>query len=42
MVSKQAAMLSYIDVYHTLMIFVFCIAPLAIFLRPVKGGAGGH
>lgn len=42
MVTKQAAMLSYIDVYHTLMIFVFCIAPLAILLRPVKGGAGGH
>jgi DHA2 family multidrug resistance protein len=42
MVTRQAAMLSYLDVFHTLMIFVFCVAPLAIFLRPVKGGEGGH
>ncbi len=39
---KQATMLSYIDVFHTLMIFVFCIAPLAIFLRPTTGQQGGH
>jgi DHA2 family multidrug resistance protein len=42
MVTKQATMLSYIDVFHTLMIFVFCIAPLAIFLRPTTGQQGGH
>jgi MFS transporter, DHA2 family, multidrug resistance protein len=41
-VTKQAAMLSYVDVYHVLMIMVFCIVPLAIFLRPVSGGEGGH
>jgi DHA2 family multidrug resistance protein len=41
-VTEQAAMLSYIDVYHVLMIVVFCIVPLAIFLRPVSGGEGGH
>ena len=41
-VTQQAAMLSYIDVYHVLMIVVFCIVPLAIFLRPVSGEQGGH
>ncbi len=41
-VTQQAAMLSYIDVYHVLMIAVFCIVPLAIFLRPVTGQKGGH
>ncbi len=41
-VTQQAAMLSYIDVYHVLMIAVFCIVPLAMFLRPVTGQKGGH
>jgi DHA2 family multidrug resistance protein len=40
MVTEQAAMLSYIDVFHTLMLVVFCITPLAIFLRPTKGQEG--
>jgi DHA2 family multidrug resistance protein len=42
MTVRQATMLSYVDVYHVLMIVVFCIAPLAILLRPVKAGEGGH
>ena len=36
-VQQQAAMLSYIDVFHAFMVFVFAIAPLAFFLRPAKG-----
>jgi DHA2 family multidrug resistance protein len=41
-VTRQAAMLSYVDVYHVLMIAVFCIVPLALVLRPVPPGQGGH
>jgi len=34
---QQAAMLSYIDVFHVLMIAVFCAAPLAFLLRRAEG-----
>ena len=40
-IGKQAATLSFIDVFHDLMIFVFCVAPLTLLLRPGKGGQGG-
>jgi DHA2 family multidrug resistance protein len=40
MVTKQAAMLAYIDVFHTLMLAVLIVVPLAILLRPTTGG--GH
>ena len=36
-VQRQATMLSYLDVYHVLMIVVLCAAPLALVLRPAKG-----
>jgi DHA2 family multidrug resistance protein len=41
-VMQQAAMFSYLDVFHALMIFVLCIAPLAILLRPNTGEGGAH
>ena len=43
-VQNQAAMLSYIDVFHVFMIVVLMIAPLALVLRPAKPGAApaGH
>jgi DHA2 family multidrug resistance protein len=34
----QAAMLSYIDVFHALMIFMFCAVGMAFLLKPMKGG----
>jgi MFS transporter, DHA2 family, multidrug resistance protein len=37
-VSTQAAMLSYIDVFHALMIFMFCAVAMAFLLKPMKGG----
>jgi MFS transporter, DHA2 family, multidrug resistance protein len=40
MVSKQAAMLSYLDAFHLLMIFIFCMVPLTLLLKPVKGEGG--
>jgi DHA2 family multidrug resistance protein len=36
-VARQAAMLSYIDVFHALMIAVLCVVPLAILLKPTTG-----
>jgi DHA2 family multidrug resistance protein len=36
----QAAMLSYIDVFHALMIFMFCAVGMAFLLKPMKGGHG--
>ena len=36
--STQAAMLSYLDVFHALMLFMFCVVPLAFLLKPTKGG----
>ncbi len=35
-VEQQAQMLSYIDVFHAVMIFVLIVAPLGLFLRPGK------
>ena len=42
-VQQQASALSYIDVFHALMVFVLCVTPLAIFLRQgtAKGAHGG-
>ena len=34
----QAAMLSYIDVFHALMIFMFGAVAMAFLLKPMKGG----
>jgi DHA2 family multidrug resistance protein len=39
-VQGQAAILSYLDVFWGLTVFVLCVVPLAIFLRPTSGG--GH
>jgi len=36
--ATQAAMLSYIDVFHALMIFMFCAVGMAFLLKPMKGG----
>ncbi len=38
-VRQQAAMLSYIDVFHTLMITVFACLPLLLFMRGQRGAA---
>jgi DHA2 family multidrug resistance protein len=38
---QQAAMLSYIDVFHTLMIIVFCAVPLVFLMQKPKVGGGG-
>jgi MFS transporter, DHA2 family, multidrug resistance protein len=34
---QQAAMLSYLDVFHLLMITIFCVVPLAFLLRKTEG-----
>jgi DHA2 family multidrug resistance protein len=39
---QQAAMLSYIDVFHTLMIVVFAVAPLVLLMRKPETGKGGE
>jgi DHA2 family multidrug resistance protein len=36
--SQQAAMLSYIDVFHALMMFMFAAVAMAFVLKPMKGG----
>jgi DHA2 family multidrug resistance protein len=39
---QQAAMLSYIDTFHVLMIVIFCAVPLVLLLqKPKKGAAAG-
>ena len=38
---RQAAMLSFLDVFRSLMIVVLCVAPLVFFMRPGKSGGGG-
>jgi len=38
---QQAQMLSYIDVFHTLMIVVFCALPLVLLMQKPKKAAGG-
>ncbi len=40
-VTRQAAMLSYIDVFWALMLFVAFVTPTALLLRGGKGGQGG-
>lgn len=39
-VQQQAVMLSFLDVFRTLMIVVFVVAPLVFFMRPSKSGGG--
>ncbi len=44
-VQQQAATLAFIDVFHTLMIFVICVMPVILLLRAPKPGrapAGAH
>ncbi|OYY91333.1 MAG: EmrB/QacA family drug resistance transporter [Sphingomonas sp. 28-66-16] len=44
-VQQQAAMLAFLDTFHTLMIFVFLVSPIALFLRSKPGQrapAGAH
>lgn len=42
-VQRQALTLAFLDVFHAFAIFVACVAPLALFLRPGKAPAGaGH
>ncbi len=41
-VQKQASMLAFLDTFHILMIFVICVAPLTLLLRPPKPGADGE
>jgi MFS transporter, DHA2 family, multidrug resistance protein len=36
--TQQAAMLSYLDVFHALMLFMFCAVVMAFMLKPMKGG----
>jgi len=40
-VQQQAAMLSYIDVFHVVMVFVLIITPFGLMLRQGSGGAHG-
>jgi DHA2 family multidrug resistance protein len=40
-VGIQAQMLSYVDVFHTLMIVVFAAIPLLLLMRGGKGGQAG-
>jgi DHA2 family multidrug resistance protein len=40
-VGQQAAMLSYVDVFHTLMIVVFGVIPLLLLMQGAKGQQGG-
>jgi DHA2 family multidrug resistance protein len=40
LVGEQAQMLSYIDVFHTLMWVVFLVTPFAILLKPTRGQEG--
>lgn len=37
-VREQAAMLSYVELFHVLMIMVICVLPLILFLRPAASG----
>ena len=37
-VQKQASVLAFLDTFHVLMIFVICVAPLTLLLRPPKPG----
>ena len=40
---QQASMLSYVDVFHTLMILVICVVPLVFLMeKPKKRGPAGE
>ncbi len=41
-VQRQAAMLSFIDVFYVLMVVVLAAIPLLFFMQGQKAGAGGH
>jgi DHA2 family multidrug resistance protein len=41
-VQRQAAMLSFLDVFHSLMIVVLIVTPLVLLMRPPKGGGEGQ
>jgi len=41
-VQRQAAMLSFIDVFNSLMIVVLVVTPLVLLMRPPKGGGEGQ
>lgn len=41
-VQRQAAMLSFLDVFHSLMIIVLIVTPLVLLMRPPKGGSEGQ
>ncbi|WNO55068.1 DHA2 family efflux MFS transporter permease subunit [Stakelama saccharophila] len=44
-VQQQAAMLSFLDTFHTFMLFVFVVSPVALFLKSKRGAkapAGAH
>ena len=40
-VQRQAAMLAFLDVFHSLMVVVLCVAPVVFFMRSGKSGGGG-
>jgi DHA2 family multidrug resistance protein len=40
-VLRQAAMLSFLDVFHALMIVVLIVSPVALLMRPPRKGRGG-
>jgi DHA2 family multidrug resistance protein len=39
-VQRQAAMMSFLDVFHSLMIVILCVMPLLLFMRSKKAGGG--
>ena len=41
-VQRQAAMMSFLDVFRTLMILILVLTPFVIFMRSGKGGGGGE
>ena len=40
-VQRQAAMLAFLDVFHSLMVVVLCVAPVVFLMRSGKSGGGG-
>jgi DHA2 family multidrug resistance protein len=40
-IGRQAQMLSYIDIFHILMVFVFAAIPLLLFVKGPKAGESG-
>jgi DHA2 family multidrug resistance protein len=41
-VQRQAAMLSFLDVFRSLMIVVLVVTPLVLLMRPPRGGGKGQ